>query len=86
MSRELWVRENWEEYVKEEEERERIRHAESGNARKPSNKMVFILTPPFTFDGLGKIQHLLSLIVLIHFTPKFIEFSIKVKYFHEISE
>ena len=41
MSRELWVRENWEEYVKEEEERERIRHAESGNARKPSNKTVF---------------------------------------------
>ena len=44
MSRELWVRENWEEYVKEEEERERIRHAESGNARKPSNKTVFIDT------------------------------------------
>ena len=33
MSRELWVRENWDEYVKEKEERERIRHAESGNTR-----------------------------------------------------
>ena len=56
MSRKLWVRENWEEYVKEEEERERIRHAESGNTRKSSNKMVFILTPPFTFDTLGNNQ------------------------------
>ncbi|XP_023330986.1 dnaJ homolog subfamily C member 25 [Eurytemora carolleeae] len=48
MSRELWVRENWEEYVKEEEERERIRHAESGRSKQErrwlknsDNRMTF---------------------------------------------
>ena len=32
MVRELWLADKWEEYRKEEEEKERVKQAESGNA------------------------------------------------------